>query len=169
MGGGVPGLGFIWARSMGASAMISADEIEAINRDLRDLSRTDPAIKYGLVDEPANLRALQKIVELIPKARPTQQAAWLLRAIILVQPFPDGNHRTALVAAELLLKRSGIRFEPSVEAASKFQRDISGARFRLLGGYDDAPLSILERGGDPVLELCASFVEHHASTKGAKD
>jgi len=149
--------------------MITSDEVEAINRKLRDLARTDPAIKYGLADSPTNVNALKAIVRRLPTGPPTLTAAWLLRAIILVQPFPDGNHRTALLAAELLLQRSGIRFDPSVEDASSFQREISSARYRLLGGYDDAPLSVLDRPEDPVLELCQKFVEACISTKGAKD
>src|SRR6267378_6693880 len=139
--------------------MITSDEVEAINRKLRDLARTDPAVKYGLADSPTKLIALKAIVQRLPKGPPARRAAWLLRAVILIQPFPDGKHRTALLAAELLLQRSGIRFDPGVEEASRFQREISSARYRLLGGYDDAPLSVLDRPEDLVLEMCQKFVE----------
>lgn len=143
-------------------AKISVKEILAFNERLHEISREDPKVQYGLSNgERASVRRLEAIVERIPNGQADEQAAWLLRAIILVQPFPDGNHRTALAAARMILERDGHTFAPSVEDAEAFQRAISSARYRLLGGYDDAPLSILGSWDDAVMETCRRFVRDH--------
>ena len=149
--------------------MITAEEVDSINRRIRELARTDAAVHYGLAEVPTKRAAVIEIVRRIPNREPVHQAAWLMRAIILVQPFPDANHRTALLSAELLLERSGVRFDPTTRDAERFQREVSGARYRLLGGYDDAPLSVLDNPEDPVFELCRGIVERCSSAEGAQD
>ena len=144
--------------------MITADEISAINRRIRELAREDPSILYGAQPgENASLVKLDAIVSRIPPLSHVGQAAWLLRAIILVQPFPDANHRTGVAAAEVLLRRAGLPFKPTTEAAGRFQRKVAAARYQLLGGYDDAPLSILNQWDDAVMTACQGFVSESLS------
>jgi len=150
-------------------APITADEIEEINDAIRELSLTDKEIGYGVEPgERVSLRRLEAIVAGVPDAPPTDQAAWLLRALVLVQPFPDANHRTGVAAAELILRRRGLRFRPSVERAATFQRVVTSARYKLLGGYDDAPLTVLSHYADPVYDACRTFIAG-SSAEGTKD
>lgn len=145
-------------------APITADEIAAINERIRQLAATDPRIDYGLAGEvPIRTRALEAVAEGIPNATPEEAAAWLIRALILLQPFPDANHRTALAAAELLLGRAGRKFQPTVDSSREFQRHVSGARYRLLSGFDDAPLTVLDAVDDEVMALCREFVRNATS------
>ena len=145
---------------------ISAAEIAEINERIYEMSRTNPKILYGREqDEGPSMRRLTAIVESIPGGEVVDQAAWLLRAIILVQPFPDANHRTAMAAATLLIEREGMGFDPPVHEAEEFQRAVSSARFQLLGGYDDAPLAVLDSADDPVLSICRVFVERHLTKR----
>jgi hypothetical protein len=139
--------------------LITANEIAEINHQIRERSQVDHSIPYGAQPgETASLVKLNAIVGRIPPMSPVDQDAWLLRAIILVQPFPDANHRTAVLAAEFFLKGTGVRFEPSVDAAKEFQRRVTAAPFKILGGYDDAPLAVLVFWHDDVMEICRSFV-----------
>lgn len=103
----------------------------------------------------------------VPDAPPREYAAWLIRAIVLVQPFPDANHRTAVTAAELALRRESVRFAPALEQARAFHRDVSNARRSVLGGYGDAPLTVLENWDDEVMWVCRAFVIS-ASVEDAK-
>jgi len=52
-------------------------------------------------------------------------AAYYLKNIILLQAFPDGNHRTALYAVELFLKINGYDFDYSAEEAYEFRRELT--------------------------------------------
>ena len=138
---------------------LSAEELLEIHREVREQALADPASRY---EDPAgqgpSVSRVQAIVGANPALGVVERAAWILRAIVLVQPFPDGNHRTGLLAAELLLGRDGIRFRPSPDAAAEFQRKVSSERFARLRGYDDAPLSVLVEWNDQVMACCLDFI-----------
>lgn len=106
------------------------------------------------------------MLDAVPLADVVTQAAWIMRTLILLQPFPDGNHRTAMLAAGWILKRSGFRFRPSPDDAAAFQETVSGARFKRLGGYDDAPLSVVGDWHDEVFDCCLKFIEGSLSQEG---
>jgi prophage maintenance system killer protein len=138
---------------------LTADELEAINDAIFERSKDDRTIHYGAREEfPTSRSRLAAIVSAAPEMPPREAAAWLIRAIVLIQPFPDGNHRTAVTAAELVLRRRGVAFAPTPEQARTFHREVSNARRSALGGYDDAPLSALVHWDDEVMRVCRGFV-----------
>ncbi|MDD5474013.1 MAG: Fic family protein, partial [Candidatus Methanoperedens sp.] len=68
----------------------------------------DHRIEYtGSGDYPIKTYDLEKLIEYTPNRGILEIAAYYLKNIILLQAFPDGNHRTALYAVELLLKKNG--------------------------------------------------------------
>jgi hypothetical protein len=90
---------------------------------------------------------------------PAREAAWVLRAVILLQPFPDGNHRVGVLAAEVMIERRGLRLRPSPDAGAAFQKEVPSRRRRLLGGFQDAPLSTLADWDDEVMACCEEFIK----------
>ena len=141
------------------AALISADELVAINERIAALTIDDPAMRYDNPDQiPPSAIRIKAIVSKVPIAEPIRQAAWIMRAIILLQPFADGNHRTALISSELVLDRVGIRFRPTADQAQAFQKEVSHSRYVLLGGFEDAPLSVLEDWDDEVMRCCEDFI-----------
>lgn len=141
------------------AAPISADELFAINKRIAALSLDDPSMRYDNPDQlPPSATRIDAIVSKVPVAEPIRQAAWIMRAIILLQPFADGNHRTALIASELVLERAHIRFLPTADHAQAFQEEVSHRRYVLLGGFEDAPLRVLEKGDDEVMQCCEDFI-----------
>jgi len=147
-------------------APITVDELLELHRLVKEQARLDPSLHYeDLEHRGPSASRLVAIVAAVPALNPSRTAAWLLRAIILVQPFPDGHHRTALMAAEVVLGRAGIRFRPGPDEAAAFQKEVTARRYRLLGGYDDAPLAILGSWEDEAMECCERFVGGGSSAK----
>lgn len=141
---------------------LAADDLEAINDAIFERSKRDRTIHYGAREDfPTSRKRLDAIINAAPEVPAREFAAWLIRAIVLIQPFADANHRTAVTAvtaAELSLRREGLRFAPTPSQAKTFHRDVSNARRSLLGGYDDAPLRVLEKRDDEVMRVCREFV-----------
>jgi prophage maintenance system killer protein len=73
-----------------------------------------------------------------------------MKNIIILQAFPDGNHRTALYAVELFLKKNGCYFNYTPEEAYEFRKELYGRRLREYKTYEERPASILN---DPTLPL----------------
>jgi len=138
---------------------ISAAELAQLNAAIERASRSDSRIAFENPEHqaPSQVR-LAAIVKKLPATDAVRQAAWLLRAMILVQPFPDGNHRTGVLAADLLLQKAGITFRGPPDDGIAFQREVTARRYRLLKGYDDAPLIVLDHWDDEVMECCERFV-----------
>jgi death-on-curing family protein len=68
------------------------------------------------------MHELKKLIEYAPKNRDIfEVAAYYLKNIILLQAFPDANHRTALTAIEMFLEDNGLNLDyTTVELFCKF-------------------------------------------------
>jgi death-on-curing protein len=62
---------------------------------------------------------------------PFQKASAIAEAIVCNHPFNDGNHRTALAAAELVLGLQGIRLVGSFDEKRDAIRDLGARRVSL--------------------------------------
>ena len=150
-------------------APITVDELLEIHRDIKEQAAADRTIHYSDIEgRGPSIPRLQRIVDAFPPLGPEESAAWIVRAIVLVQPFPDGNHRAAIGAAELVLRDAKIRFTVGLTDGAAFQREVSAARRERLQGYDDAPLAVLAPWDDSVMACCVAFVRAHSSTKAPK-
>jgi hypothetical protein len=143
-----------------AAHRISVAEFLEIRKDVEKQALAELGSRY---DHPnraeVSLPRLAAIAKGLPKGRPVEQAAWLLRAFALVQPFPDRNQLTGLVAAQLLLGRHDITFRPGAEEAARFQDAVGEMRFVRFGGYDDPGLSVLGDWEDELMQYCRGFIQ----------
>lgn len=86
-----------------------------------------------------------------------------LKNIILLQAFPDANHRTALTATERFLEKNGYSFDYTAVEAYQFQKDLYSRRLHEYGTYEERPISILKESDNQVFLLCLEFVKAHFS------
>jgi len=135
-----------------------------INELIKLRAFKDSRIEYTGSDEyTINIFALKKLIELTPKSRDiTEIAAYYLKNIILLQAFPDGNHRTALMAIEMFLELNGHSIEYTATEANQFRKELFRRRFSAYETYEEMPIRILKEADNQVFYLCVEFVKTHA-------
>jgi prophage maintenance system killer protein len=108
---------------------------------------------------PIEFKKLQALIEHVPKRDVLGIATYYLRNIILLQPFPDGNHRTGLASAEFFLNKNGYGLSYTAEEALEFQKEAYRVRLETYGNYDQHDVGILKTNKDDFSHLCRSFIE----------
>ncbi len=136
----------------------------SINEGLKADSIRDPHIEYsGSEDYPIKVHELKKLIETVPKNRDILEiAAYYLKNIILLQAFPDGNHRTGLYAVELFLSLNCYSFDYAQKEAYEFRKELYNRRLREYKTYEERPVSVLKEGDNQVFSFCLEFVKAHA-------
>ena len=134
-----------------------------INEHIKIRASNDSRIEYtGSEDYPIKIYHLEKLIEYAPENRNiVESAAYYLKNIILLQAFPDGNHRTALTATEMFLETNGFSFDYTTIEASQFQKDFYKIRFREYGTYEEMPIGILKEDENQALSFCLTFIKMH--------
>ena len=84
-----------------------------------------------------------------------------MKNIIILQAFPDGNHRTALYAVELFLELNGYYFDYAPEEAYEFRKELYNRRLREYKTYEERPVSVLKEDDNQVFSLCLEFIVSH--------
>ena len=142
--------------------LLTLEELLDINEELRSDALRDPHIEYsGASDYPIKMNALKKLIEYTPKRDILEIAAYYLKNIIILQAFPDGNHRTALYAVELLLEINGYKFDYAPEEAYEFRKELYNKRLQEYKTYEERPISVLKEENNQVFSFCLEFVKSH--------
>ena len=143
--------------------LLTLENILDINEQIKIRSFKDARIEYsGIEDYPIKIGVLEKLIELIPKNRTIEEiAAYFLKNIILLQAFPDANHRTALTAAERLLEINGYTFDYSPIEAYEFRKELYSKRLHDYRTYEEQPISVLKEADNQVFSLCLDFIKTH--------
>jgi len=95
--------------------ILTLDMILEINQQIKGMSIREPWIQYENKDDPILTKKLEKLVEYTPSLDILEMAAYYLKNIILLQAFPDANHRTALTAVKIFLEMNGYAFSHTDE------------------------------------------------------
>lgn len=134
-----------------------------INEQIKIRASKDHRIEYtGSEDYPIKIRELKKLIELTPKnMHILETAAYYLKNIILLQAFPDANHRTALTATERFLEKNGYSFDYTVVEAYQFRKELYSRRLHEYGTYEERSVPILKEPDNQVFLLCLEFVKDH--------
>lgn len=142
--------------------LLTLEELLAINEELRLDAMRDPRIEYsGASDYPIKMNVLKKLIEYTPKRDILEIAAYYMRNIIILQSFPDGNHRTALYAVELLFEINGYKFDYAPEEAYEFRKELYNRRLQEYKTYEERPISVLKEVDNQVFSFCPGFVKSH--------
>lgn len=143
--------------------LLSLDNLLDINEQIKIRASKDRRIEYtGSEDYPIKVHELKKLIELVPKNRTVIEiAAYYLKNIILLQAFPDANHRTALTATERFLEKNGYSFDYTAVEAYQFRKELYTRRLREYGTYEERSVAILKEPDNQVFLLCLEFVKAH--------
>ncbi|VVB85080.1 Uncharacterised protein [uncultured archaeon] len=143
--------------------LLTLENLLDINEQIKIRALKDHRIEYtGSDDYPIKIRELNKLIELAPKNRTVMEiAAYYMKNIILLQAFPDANHRTALTATERFLEKNGYRFDYTAIEAYIFRKELYTRRLQEYGTYEERPISTLKEPDNQVFSLCLEFVGAH--------
>jgi len=143
--------------------LLTIENILDINEQIKIRSFNDVRIEYtGIEDYPIKISVLKKLIELIPKNRTIEEiAAYFLKNIIILQAFPDANHRTALTAAERLLEKNGYNFDYTPIEAYEFRKELYSKRLHDYRTYEEQSISVLREADNQVFSLCLDFIKTH--------
>lgn len=143
--------------------LLRLENLLEINEQIKIRASKDHRIEYtGSEEYPIKIRELEKLIELAPKSRPVLEiGAYYLKNIILLQAFPDANHRTALTATERFLEKNGYSFDYTAVEAYQFRKELYSRRLHEYGTYEERPMSILKESDNQVFLLCLEFIKAH--------
>ncbi len=138
-----------------------------INEQIKIRASKDHRIEYsGSEDYPLKMHELKKLIEYAPKNRDILEiAAYYLKNIILLQAFPDANHRTALTAIEIFLENNNLNFDYTPVEAFDFRKELYNSRLMVYKTYEEMSTKVLKeddnQAGNSVFTLCLKFVKTH--------
>lgn len=142
---------------------LTLNMILEINKQIKDMSIKEPYIQYENKDDPVLMRKLEKLVEYTPNLEILEIAAYYLKNIILLQAFPDANHRTALTAVKIFLEMNDWSFDHTDDEALNFQEECHDCRIATYGTCNEMSTSVLRENNDSLFLLCLEFVKQHAA------
>jgi prophage maintenance system killer protein len=129
-----------------------------INEELYRISLEYGDIEYsGKEDYPIIKRKIRALVYNVPEGSFLYVATYYLRNLILLQPFADGNHRTALHSVKLFSYKNGREFNYTDIEAHEFQISLYKAR----GTYEAMDVHFLLDSEDDTHLICKKFIEDH--------
>lgn len=142
---------------------LTLEDILDINEQIKIRSFKDGRIEYtGIEDYPIKIRMLEKLIEFIPKNRTIEEiSAYFLKNIILLQAFPDANHRTALTSIERFLEKNDYNFDYSPIEAYEFRKKLYTKRLHEYKTYEEQSIRILKETDNQVFSLCLDFIKTH--------
>ncbi|UCE74969.1 MAG: Fic family protein [Methanomassiliicoccales archaeon] len=140
--------------------LLEVEHLIDTNDIIRQKATEKNAIDYSGDDVyPIEMKKLHALIENTPKGNILDIATYYLKNIILFQPFPDGNHRTALASVEFFLNKNGHVLSYNADEALEFQKEAYRVRLRTYGNYDQHDISILMKPEDDFTRLCRDFIE----------
>lgn len=142
---------------------IKQHEIELINHTICHISHRNELIEY-VVPENVHTRK-DKLHVLTYKAlnytTTMDIATYYMKNIIVLQCFPDGNHRTALESVRLFFYKNDINFRWNPEYVVKYQRNIYKLRYKMYETYEELPISVLDEPLDSLWIYCHNCIENN--------
>lgn len=137
---------------------LEKNEIEYSGRDIYSISQWK-------IERMAEI-AVEIAVEIAEKKdeRPLKEqildiAAYYMKNIIVLQAFPDANHRTAFAATELFLEDNGFKAKFDLEECVKFQRRLYSLRLKVYGTYEERSTIILREPDNEVDQFIRQFIK----------
>lgn len=143
--------------------ILTLEMILEINRQIKEMSIIEPWIQYENKDDPILISKLEKLVEYTQSLGILEIAAYYLKNIILLQVFPDANHRTALTAVKIFLEMNGCDFSHTDEEALSFQEACYDTRLSVYGTCNETSVSVLKENSNGLFSLCLRFIRQHAA------
>ncbi|MFQ6071811.1 MAG: hypothetical protein ACE5KT_03815 [Methanosarcinales archaeon] len=113
-----------------------------INKGIWLESLRTKEIEYkGYDDFPIRYDKIDGLINNTPERDIIDIGAYYLKNIILLQPFANANHRTALSAVKLFFRKNGYDFIYTVDKTLELQKRIYELRLKIYGTYEELPLN----------------------------
>jgi prophage maintenance system killer protein len=96
---------------------------------------------------------------------PFSIATYYLKNLILLQAFPNGNHRTAILAVEFFLKMNGHGLEYTLDQVLDFHKKSFTVQNRVYGSLEARGTSILSESHNEYNEFCKTFITEHLTKR----
>jgi len=136
---------------------LRVDEILEINRRIAECG-----VPYtGREEYEVRVDKVEELVKNTPVRSPFEIAAYYLKNISLLQPFPDANHRTALIAAEIYLNRKGYDLAYTAEEADALRNRMLELQWKIYGTYEEMSAEVLREPDNELFRLCLQFIKEH--------
>jgi death-on-curing family protein len=140
--------------------LLEVEHLLDINNMIRKKSKEKKEIGYsGEKTYSIDMNKIDTLIKKAPSNDIVDTETYYLRKIILLQPFPDGNHRTALTSVELFLNKNGFDLSYTAEEALNFQKNAYNIRLEAFGHYGQHDISILTKQDDNFTKICKEFIE----------
>jgi prophage maintenance system killer protein len=141
---------------------LELEHILEINEAIYRESLSDKNIEYsGKNDYPISMNKLKKLIELAPHESLINAATYYFKNLILLQPFPNANHRTALLAAEYFLQLNGKNLKYTKDEITSFHQTSFSIQFRIYKTYEQLEIKVLTEKENEFLQFCKKFIEDH--------
>lgn len=148
---------------------LSAEELVDLFAVLQEAAKRDDNIplKAGR-DYLLPVEELEELCEAAAARDIPDAAATYLRAIFLMDLFPDGNFRMGLLAAELFLNENGLRLEYAAAHAQELRTRLVGLRERSYKKGANRNVTVLTEPYNELHEVARQFIDDHTkSAEGA--
>ena len=90
-------------------------------------------------------------------------ATYYMKNIILLQAFPDGNHRTSLECVRLFYHKNNIDFKWNPEYVEKYQRKIYRLRYKIYHTYEELSANVLTEPRNELWDYCRDCIKMNLS------
>ena len=138
------------------------EHILEINDSIYRESLIDNRIEYSGKDEyPIKMGKIEKLIDMVPDDSLIDVATYYFKNIILLQPFPNANHRTALLSAEYFLQINHKKIEYKVDDITQFHQNSFSIQFKIYKTYEEMDISVLTEEKNEFYNYCKKFLEDH--------
>jgi prophage maintenance system killer protein len=142
--------------------LLKLEHILEINEAIYRQSLSDKNIEYsGKNDYPVSINKLKKLIELAPHESLIDTAAYYFKNLILLQPFPNANHRTALLSAEYFLQLNRRNLDYTKDEITSHHQTSFSIQFRIYRTYEQLGIKVLTEEENEFLQFCKKFIEDH--------
>ena len=142
--------------------LLELEHIIEINEAIYRKSLVDKRIEYsGKNDYPISMNKLKKLVENTPTRSLIDTATYYLKNIILLQPFPNANHRTALLSTKYFLSLNNRDIKYNTEEITQFHQTSFSIQFRIYKTYEQLGIEVLTEDENEFNQYCRKFIEDH--------
>lgn len=143
--------------------LITTNEIIQINRTIHDMSHYNRKIEYVKVSD-IKYNNLNILVHSAPEHDLLIDiATYYMKNIILMQCFPDANHRTAFEIIRLFYHKNDIDFKWNPQCVVKYQREIYKLRYRIYNSYEELSVSVLTEPHNKLWDYCWNCIMDNLS------
>jgi len=136
---------------------LHTSEIRYINEKVRIKSNSHEYDGHGIEISQNKLKSL---INMTPTENVIDTATYYLKNLILLQIFPDGNHRTAFSCTKYFLHKNNIEIQWDI-TLDDFHINIYKLRSKIYNTYEELNVSILTESHNELYKYIKKYIIDH--------